>query len=252
MPLNLIVDAVETLPAEVQALYVKKDDGKFHLDVSGVPDVTKLEGALATERASAEALRKALKSYDGLDPVKTRDILNMFDQNEEMKLIKDGHIDKVLELRTEKIKTQFVKETDALKGDLAKANQKASAWSGRVLENQVRAAAAKVGIFPSAIIDVFNRAVRDGFTLDDDGNAIKVVNGTLQVSQNGNYTLDEYMASLRDTAPHVFPAGSSGGGAAPSGSDVDVKGKTIKRSAFDALPAHEKSAKMREGYALTD
>lgn len=81
MPLKLEIDSVDGLPDPVKPLYVQKD-GKFVLDVEGVPDVTGLKTALNTERtARGEAEKnlretaKNLERFKDVDPDKYRDLL---------------------------------------------------------------------------------------------------------------------------------------------------------------------------------
>ena len=70
MPLALIVDTIESVPETLRGEYVEKD-GKFHLNVEGMPDVGGLKSALESERAARKALDTEIKSWKKLGKTPT-------------------------------------------------------------------------------------------------------------------------------------------------------------------------------------
>jgi hypothetical protein len=187
-----------------------------------------------------------LKSFDGIDPESVRSILQRFSDDEEAKLIASGKIDEVLNKRTERMKQSYEKETLTERQARESAEQRASKFERRVLENGIRAAAASAGIFPHAIDDALLRAGQV-FLLDEDGNP--AASDGIYGKDGKPLTLQEWFAEMKDKAPHWFPA-ASGGGASGSGKQTDSK--TLTRSRFDAMNAFDKAAFMRAGGKLTD
>lgn len=226
------------LPKEVQALYVEKG-GKFRLDTD-VDDAAEVKEALRKERegrkTEVKELKDMLKQWEGLDPAEIRSMLEKLGGDKEAQLIKAGKIDEVVALRTEKL----VKAHEKAVADAAKqveaANARAQKFSGQVLDNHVRAAASKAGVHQNAVEDALFRA-RTLFSLDDDGNAVQLDADKKPVMGKDGKTAfgpAEWVESMKESAPHWFPAGNAGGGA--SGGKPNSAGKrTMTRAQFDAI-----------------
>ncbi len=122
-----------------------------------------------------------------------------------------------------------------------------------MLDNNIRAAAAKVGIHAHAIDDALLRG-RAMFTLDDDGNAVQVKDGTVVLSKDGknNFAPSEWLESMREAAPHWFPASGSGGGAQQGRQQGSAGKKTVTRSVFDGMAPIDKAAHVKEGGIVVD
>ena len=76
------------------------------------------------------------------------------------------------------------------------------------------AAATKAGIHQHAIDDALLRA-RSMFRLNDDGQAVQFdQDGNVVIGKDGKtpFTPNEWLDGMKETAPHWFPAGNSGGG----------------------------------------
>lgn len=217
MALNLVVEKLEAVPEAVRALYVERD-GKYHLDVDGVPDVTGLKSALESERASAKAEAKAKKElearYSGIDPDKYRQIMSKFEGEEEAQLIAAGNLDEVVAKRAAKRDTDWQKKLDAVSQAAESEKARAEKFLGRVLDDQIRAAV-NGKVHEKAVEDALFRA-RMMFTLDDNGYAVqKDSDGAIVIGKDGKnpFTPAEWIESMRDAAPHWFPATGSGSGA---------------------------------------
>lgn len=251
MALAQTVDTLDKVPESQRAWYAEAD-GKFVLDLNKVEidDASALKKALNTEREAVKqakaaaklAVDEAMKAFEGIDPVKTRALLAKFDNEEEAALIAAGKVDDVIAKRMAKRDAELQRQLDAAKGETEAAKGTANKFRDRVLDNHIRAAAAKAGIHAFAVEDALLRA-RSLFTLDDKGEAIQVgPDGTPVLGKDGKtaFTPAEWLDAMKETAPHWFPASGSGGGANGSGG-AGAGGKTIRREAFDALSAAEKS-----------
>jgi len=92
--------------------------------------------------------------------------------------------------------------------------KKAAAYQGRVLDDAIRSAAAKAGLHQHAIDDALFRG-RAMFTLDDNGQAVQLDSeGSPVIGKDGKtpFNPNEWLESMREQAPHWFPAGASGSG----------------------------------------
>lgn len=259
--LALTVDKLEGLDAAVRPLY-KEKDGKFILDVSGLPDPednAPLKAAITKEREAAkksEDARKALeKRYEGIDPDAVRALMGQFENAEEAALLAKGKegIETIINKRTEKQRLEFEKKLKEASDKATGALEVASTYMDRVLDNHVRAAVAKAGIVPSAVDDALLRA-RNIFSLDDEANAVQFDKDgeTVVLGKDAKtpFSVTEWIESMKESAPHWFPAGSSGGGS--KGDQGKGGEKTMKRSAFDALGQDERKKVMADKVKLVD
>lgn len=238
--LKLIVDSLDGIPEAMQALYTKDGSGKYKLDVDGVEDVTGLKTSLQSERARAKAAEDALKTYEGIDPEEARRMAKLVETNEEVQLIRDGKID-VLRQRwsdnmTRAHQQALKKLTEEKDAEIAKERTKASRWNTRVMDNELRQVAEKVGVHAPAIGD-WLREGRDRFKLDDDGNLVQVDKDGKPIAG----TPEDLLNSLREEKPHWFPASGNGSGATQNTGPAATGKKTMKRSQFDRLSADERA-----------
>ena len=160
-----------------------------------------------------------LKEFDGIDPNAVRNILKRFADDEEAKLIADGKIDDVLNKRTERMKADYDKKLSEALSKAEQAEKRAQAFQGRVLDDSIRAAAAKAGIHQHAIDDALLRA-RSIFALGEDGQAVQLgEDGRPVLGKDGKspFTPLEWLEGMKEKAPHWFPASASGSGAGGGG-----------------------------------
>lgn len=253
--LSMTVDDIETVPEGNRPLYVERD-GKFHLDVSGLEDTTGLKSALEKERIAAREARQARQAletrFSGIDPDQVRTLLAKIENDDEGKLIAAGKIEEVVAKRNEKFRLEMEKKLAQALEQVSAADAKTAKFSQSVLDNHIRAATSKAGLHPHAIDDALLRA-RSMFVLDENGVAI-------QLDQTGNPVLGkdgktpfsplEWLEGMKESAPHWFPAGSSGGGAG-GGSTGAGSVKKMTRAAFAALSPQDK-AKTIKTHSIID
>jgi len=255
-PLALVVDKVDVLPEAVRGLYVEKD-GKFHLDVDGIEDTSGLKSALEKERAaarSAAATIKALETkFKDVDPEQYRKLNSLINSNEETRLISEGKVDEVITKRTEKLRQEHVKQLEEATKATKAEQEKTGKYKQRVLDNHIRAAAIKAGLHPHAIDDALFRA-RTIFTLDEEGDAVQLgADGKPVYGKDGKTPFGplEWLETMKEAAPHWFPAGSSGGGAG-NGAGGAGSAKTVKRTAFEKMAPAERTKFLKDGGKVID
>jgi len=266
MALTFEVDATAhaALSEAQRGLYVAGDAGRFRLDISGLEDTTGLKTALEKERtanrgaktAQEAAIAAALLPFAGIDPIKTRALFSQFEDADEAALIATGRdgIEKVITKRTEKHTTAMQKLIDTANTARDGALKVASTYMERALDSHIRASATKAGMHAGAIDDALLRA-RALFSLDDDGNAVQFdedkVNVVLGKDGKTPFSPDEWLESMKESAPHWFPAGASGAGANGSGKGVGA-GKTMKRATFNQLDPVSRAAQVKAGIVVID
>jgi hypothetical protein len=246
----------EKLGKEVQKLYEEKD-GKYHLDVDGVEDVSGLKSALVKERDAAKAAVAALKElkaqWEGLDPVEIRKLMEKLGGDEEATLLKAGKLDEVVAKKTEKQRQAHEKAIQTAEAKVKAAEVRAAKFSQRVLDNHIRAAAGKAGVHANAVDDALFRA-RTIFVLSEDGEAVQLdKDGHTVFGKDGKtpFSPGEWLEGMKESAPHWYPAGAGGGGAV---GDRGGKGgqRTMKRAEFDGLDPVAKAQTIKDKVQVVD
>ena len=140
-------------------------------------------------------------------------MLKRFENDEEAKLIADGKIDEVLNKRTERLRGDFDKKLKEANSKAEKAEAFANKFRARVLGDEIRSAAGKAGALTSAQEDLILRA-KGIFQINDEGQAVAVdEDGNPIMGKDGRTPLSpiEWIESLKESAPHLFPAASGTG-----------------------------------------
>jgi len=207
--------------------------------------------ALKTEKGK---LKEKLEAFGDLDPVAAKEMMKVFQSNEEMQLLKDGKFDEVVSRRTSKLTEAH--QRDLVKKDELVAAEKARAdkFLARVRDNALRAAAVEAGVHKSAIDDILLHGAQV-FTVNDDGEAVMLKDGEVVLGKDGKtpFSPTEWLASLEATKPHWFPNGNAGAPASgkPGNSGGDGK-RTMKRSQFDAISDPTERMEAVKKYRIID
>lgn len=180
-----------------------------------------------------------LKRFEGIDPEQVKGILQRFDNDEEAKLIAEGKIDEVINKRTERLRHDVEKKLQSEKRRAEKAEEFANKFRSRVLGDEIRAAASQSGALASAQEDLILRA-KGIFKINDEGQAVAVDEENNPImGKDGRTPLTpaEWIDSLKESAPHLFPSASgTGSGDSKSG------GAHFKRS---QMTSSDKAAYIR-------
>lgn len=170
-------------------------------------------------RADLDALHEKLKPLGDID--KAAELLKKFDNDEELKLFKDGKVDDLVKKRMDGAQQRFQAELAKRDQMIAERQQREQSLMSRLqaatVDRELTEAAAKAGVHKTAITDLVNRG-RAIFRLEESDNDLRIVpkdaQGVVIFGADGKTSLDpqSWVESLKETAPHFFP-GSSGGGA---------------------------------------
>ena len=238
MALQLTVDSLDSVAEPLRSLYTETE-GKFRLQVDGIEDTKGLKSTLEKFKADSKTTAAKLLEYEtkyaGIDPDQVKNLMSKFNSQEEAALIAAGKMDEVIELRTERQRQDAAKQIKDAQGLVDQANARADKFSQRVLDNHIRAAAAKAGIHSHAVEDALFRG-RNLFSLDEDGEAIqKGSDGRPVFGKDGKtlFSPYEWLDSMKENAPHWFPANGSGGNA-NGGNGKGQGANTITRAEYEA------------------
>ncbi len=219
MALKMVVETLEGIDTAFQSLYTKGEDGKFHLAVEGVEDVSGLKSALQKEREANKELKAKAAAYEGIDPEKAQEALKKLRDIEEKKLIEAGELEKVLENRTKIMRQdhqaqveQLTKRAEAAEADSEKTRK---LLATAIIERGITDAVNEVGSpRKGAIIDIIQRG-RQTWRLDENGKPVAFnEDGTTIYGKDGKLpiSMKDWAQNLLEQAPHLFEE-SRGGGA---------------------------------------
>lgn len=232
LKLKLTTEEFTALDGGMKGAYVKLDDGSYKLDADGVEDTTGLKSALQKKKDELEEAKNALKSiekkFEGIDAEEVKKLLAKFEGDDDAKLIKEGKIDEVINKRTERMRADYDKKLQDATKKVEQADGRAKKFSQRVLDDQIREAASKAGLHASAIEDALFRG-RSMFSLDEEGKAVQLgEDGKPVMGKDGKapFAPTEWIGTMKESAPHWFPAPSNGGGAGGSNGRQNANGAT--------------------------
>lgn len=217
MGLKYQIAKLEEVPENVRSLY-KAEGAVFVLDAEDVVPKAKLDEF----RTNNIQLNQQLEKLRDIDPAKYAELMKLQQDVEEGRLIKEGKLEEVVNLRVTNMKRE-------LDGQLATANTALTQANAQLavlmIDNAVRQAAVKNGALTTALDDVVLRA-RTVYSMDKGQPVPKDDKGQVIYGKDGTtpMAVEDWLVGLKKNAPHLF-AGSQGGGAGggrngPSGTDL--------------------------------
>lgn len=211
MKLKAMLESLEGIDESIAKLYEKGEDGKFHLSVDGMVPKSKLDEF----RDTNVRLLKDMEKFKDVDPTKYRELLAEHQKIQEKEWIEAGELDKVVNQRVASMRAEFeTKESDYKKSNESMTRQLESL----LIDNEVRAAATKLGVRPTAVDDVLLRA-KTIYSIKEGQVTPKDAKGQVLYGKDGvtPMPITEWVDSLKKSADHLFIP-SNGGGAQGSGS----------------------------------
>jgi hypothetical protein len=223
MPLSHTVDTLDGLPEATKALYVEQSSGGFALDLDPPwPDVSKLQGALETERQRLKKAESHLKKYEGINPDDVRSMREQLEGMKDKQVLDDEGVNVLIAKKTQSLKDDYERKLQAL-------THEKTAWEGKATEAETKRrrdkarrelmeAAAAVKVLPTAIPDAVERALKT-FTVDDSDHLVGMSGETILYGKSGVDPLSpkEFFHTLKTEAPHLFGVSAGGGAAGISG-----------------------------------
>lgn len=195
-------------------------------------EVERLRAHSAKLLDEKKGLKGTLDKFGDLDPEKFAALVKQLDGSEEARLLAEGNIDEVVNKRTERTRLEAESKLAELQKQLESKDSAVTTWQQKynesVANQQLRIAAEKAGVIPSAIDDVLARA-NGVFKVDDKGNLeARDSDGNLVTVGSKPLNPDLFVESLKNTAPHYWPVSQSGGANGGTGGGADIKNPFLK------------------------
>lgn len=178
---------------------------------------------------------ETLKQFEGIDPVKTKELMEKLEKDADLKMLQDGKLDELVAKKVDGVKATYEDQLKGVNTNLEKVTGERDTFKTKYEEQVVGSAIGKLALdakaVPSAMDDITRRA-RDIFVVnekgelearDKDGNLLKNADGDLLTPQR-------FIDALKKDAPHYWPASKGGGlgGDGGSGDPNDLEARMAK------------------------
>lgn len=183
-----------------------------------------------------KTLKESMKNWEGLDAAQVRNLIEKVNGDEELKLITEGKYEDVIKKRTEKVEAGFKAqlntaqtELEKYKGEYEKAN---STIKKLLVDTAITTEFVKLKGVESAVPDVVFRA-QSVWHIENGEPIPRDKNGEIMQGKNGVMTMPEWIETLRQTAPHLFPESASAGPTGNNGQNsngIDAKISAARRA----------------------
>jgi len=168
-----------------------------------------------------------LERWGNLDPDQVKSMMATFENNEDMKLLAEGKADEVVNRRLEKAQAAFQSQLENLTSEKTTYEEKLSKANETIrdlmIDSKIVSAFHGQQGLDSAVPDVVGRA-KAIFRVEDGEVVARDSKNELMRGKNGVLTIQEWVDSLKETAPHLFPGSGGGGfgsGSGGGGGDMD-------------------------------
>jgi hypothetical protein len=208
----------DQVPSDHAALYTERD-GAWFLNAEGVVDSSTADELRKQKSALEQQLNELNKRFDGINPDDVRAQLEEKRKLEEAHALKTGEFDKLLQSRTQTIRSDFEKQ-------LSSVVSERDALTAKLTDIQINQgviiAGTRRGLRPTAIPDITARA-RSAFKLVNGvPRAFEPDGSTVRTGRDGvtPMTVEEWIDAQVSDAPHLFEpnsgSGALGNGDSPS------------------------------------
>lgn len=246
MSLKQSLETLDGLNEALHQLYTKQEDGRFYLDVDGLPEMS-----VALKKANKEAAerRKALEKLDGIDPERYAELEKAEQDRATHDAEAKGQWDKLRVQMAE----NHQKDLDAERGNSGRYR---TALEQHLVDAQATVAIVDAKGVPQLLLPHVKGRVKvieqDGqFTvqvLDAQGNPMVVdAAGTPATIKS----LVEHMKADPIFGRAFEGSGASGGGASSAGTRA-TGANNMARSAFQSLDPSAQMAHVKAGGLVTD
>lgn len=242
--LKLVVETLDGLSEDIQKLYKKGGDGKFHLQTEEDEGSKK---KLQEFRDNNIKLQKELdaiqKKFGDINLDEIAEMKKKLQAIDDKKMIEAGKIDELVAQKVERMKADFEnqikKMTEALNAKDAELGKTTSRLAEVLIDSEITKAVNGVGVVrKEAMRDIVARG-RETWRLED-GKPVPKEGDKVLYGKDGKQTLtfEEWATALLDTAPFLFE--SSGGGGAGGGKQDGNKGFAGGKIDLSKLPPQER------------
>jgi len=238
---------------EGKPVYVHNDGKEIEFDAPAtVATISRLNGEAKSHRERAEGLETTLKGFEGLDPAKARQALEITGKLDAKKLIDAGEVDKV---RSEAQKA-FQDQVAAIEEKYAPVIKERDGYLSALVNEKVGGAFARSKLIADKLAipaDMVQARFGDAFKLEGDTVIAydKSGNKIFSRAKPGEVAgFDEALEILIDNYPYkdhiIKGSGANGGGANGGGANANGK-KVLTRAQFDGLSLGAQKAHFKNG-----
>lgn len=183
------------------------------------------DAILEEKRGVEKRLADLEATWKGFDPESVKAILAKFENDEEMKLIKEGKFEQVIEMRTENMRKGLEAERDAARGKVTELEGLLSGKDETITVLKVDSQVRELGLAmdppmdPRGLGDAI-RAARAIFKLNEENLPVALrEDGTPIIGKDGKTPLgiEEWLKSTFESGKTLWWGHSSGGGATGGG-----------------------------------
>lgn len=218
--LKLMLESAAQIPEGFEKAYEEKN-GKFYLkldeDVVPKKDLGEFRDNNIQLMKEKDALAKQLQKFDGVNLEEYQEALKLKQAAAEKKLLEQGDVEKLVQTRTERMRSDFDGQTQALNAKIQGLEEERNGLSQQLssvlIDSQIQAAVNEVGRpREGAMQDIMNRG-RSLFKLQD-GEPVPVGNdGKPIYGKDGKapMTFVEWATGLQETAGFLFESATGGG-----------------------------------------
>jgi len=192
-------------------------------------------------KATAKQLQDEIAGLGDLDSLKK--FKTMFEGNEDLKAIAEGRHEEVINKRVDKLKQDYESKLTAKDAEIAEKTAKLTSRDRKVLALDMIQHITKNTQINSALYskDILREAADAGWTLDDNDNAVLVIDGDIQIGKDGKSPIkfNEWLDSNKELDRFKIAIGGVG-----ANGNTNAKGH---KNDYSNLPAAQRlTAIMRD------
>lgn len=228
--LKPVVETLDEVPEALHDQYKKASDGKYILELDGVPRGF-IERKVHDEfRDNNVKLKKQLEDYEStfkeVDPDKYRDLLEKEEKLNDQKLVDAGKVDELVEQKVAKVREDSAAQVENAKKEREKAETRLQETNRRLSSLAITTEAQReidgldVRLRRGAQPDFLAR-VQNTFHYEDDGKIVaRDPDGNTRYNKESDpMSMRDYIGELVETAPHLFEESQGGGGSGDRGNN---------------------------------
>lgn len=237
-----------------QPIYIHEDGKEAPHDAAHtVATISRLNGEAKTHREAKEQFEAQAKAFEGLDPVKVKEALNIVQNLDAKKLVDAGEVDKVKAEITEALKQTYEPQ-------LQKLTQERDSVQQQLHGELIGGGFARSKFIQDNIavpVDMIQATFGKNFQIEN-GKVVAVgADGQKIYSRTRPGEIadfDEALETLVGGYQHKdsILKGSQAGGGGFQGGGQGSGAKTMSRQQFETLAPADRSGFMREGGKITD
>ena len=217
--------------AHDEALKIIKDDLSNDYKAKLDEEVTGLKAKNEELLGKNKEYKTRADLFEGMDHEAAKEALELVEKNEDIKLIKDGKIDELVDQKTSQMRSDHEAAIGELNSKLVSQTERADKFEGlyniKTVDDALREVAVKAGVRDTAITDVLLRG-RGIFSVAEDGSVeARGADGKLLKTDDEKIlTTTNWVESLKTVSPHYWPESEGAGagrgrGATGNPNDID-------------------------------